>query len=368
MAARKATRSKARAAWQNAGEGRLVSDMAELIGRFGSEEACEEHMISLRWPGGFRCERCGHGSYARVSGRREFRCRECGWQFSATSGTAIAHTMLPLAKWFRAAWLLCSGRRGVSAQDVARECHVSDATGGSMLSRLRAAMSWSARLVTVGGPWVEADATSVNCGNSAGGPRGAGSGLRDVPVMGAVSASLCCLRAVSDVTAGSVSEFFASHVSRLREVRVDDHPSHAQALPGGWDAVVRGSAADGDSEASLPAAHHVFSNLKAKLEGTHHGVTWPWLQAYLDEFSWAYCHRSSDPFADLLSELARWPHVPIPRLRRLFAPQAPHEGALDPGYRHNRYIEAKRLSQNRRELVTDLSSVAALKAAHLTRL
>ena len=76
-------------------------------------------MISLRWPGGFECPRCGHRSYARVSGRREFCCTRCRWQFSATSGTAIAHTRLPLARWFRAAYMVCSDPRGASAQAVA---------------------------------------------------------------------------------------------------------------------------------------------------------------------------------------------------------------------------------------------------------
>ena len=109
--------SNARTAAQNAPRG-IAPNMALLVERFGAEGACEAHMLSLRWPGGFECPRCGHGSYARVSGRREFRCEGCGWQFSATSGTAIAHTKVPLTKWFRAAFMVCSDARGASAQAV----------------------------------------------------------------------------------------------------------------------------------------------------------------------------------------------------------------------------------------------------------
>ena len=47
-----AGRSKARTAAQNSGEGMLAPSMAALIGRFGTEEACEAHMVSLRWPEG----------------------------------------------------------------------------------------------------------------------------------------------------------------------------------------------------------------------------------------------------------------------------------------------------------------------------
>jgi len=363
-----AGRSKARTAAQNSGEGMLAPSMAALIGRFGTEEACEAHMVSLRWPEGFECPRCGARSYERVAGRREFRCAGCSWQFSATSGTLIAHTRLPLTKWFRAAYMVCADPRGASAQAVARECGVSDLTGGTMLRRLRAAMGWAMRLCSVGGEWVELDGASVSCGNASGGPRHAGSGLADAPVEVAVSGARLAARALSDVTAGSISEFCAAHVSRLSPLRCDAHPSHGQALSGGWDATARPSAADGDSEASLPAAHHVISNLKAKLEGTCHGVTCDGLQEHLDEFSWKYSHRLGDELADLLGELARWPHVPLREIRSVALRQPPHEGRLDPGYHHNRRVEARARRAMMRDLATDVASVARLKACPLTHL
>jgi hypothetical protein len=86
---------------------------------------------------------------------------------------------VPLTKWFRAAYMVCSDPRGASAQAVARECGVSDPTGTAMLRRLRAAMGFAMRLCRVGGDWVEVDGASVPCGN-AGSARHAGSGLRDV--------------------------------------------------------------------------------------------------------------------------------------------------------------------------------------------
>ena len=56
------TKSKARTAAQNSGEGMMAANMAELVGRLGTEEACEERMLALRWPGGLECPRCGHGA------------------------------------------------------------------------------------------------------------------------------------------------------------------------------------------------------------------------------------------------------------------------------------------------------------------
>lgn len=354
--------STARTAADNAPRG-MAPSMAELVRRFGTEEACEEHMLSLRWPGGFECPRCGHGSYARVAGRREFRCGGCGWQFSATSGTAIAHTKVPLTSWFRAAYMACADPRGTTAQAVARECGVSDATGTAMLRRLRAAMGWAMRLCVVGGGWVEADAASLACASS---PARAYAPGR-APVMVAVSGSSLCARAVSDLTAGSLGDFFSAHVSRSCPVRTD-LASAGSRLVGGWDLVRRRSGRDGDSEASLPAAHHCISNLKSKLAGTCHGVTWARLQEHLDEFSWKYSHRAGDQMADLLAEVARWPHVPLSEIRGLARPQPPHAPGRDPGYRRNRELEAAWMRRIRRRLVDDLAAVAALKGAQLTDL
>ena len=321
--------SNARTAAQNAPRG-IAPNMALLVERFGTEGACEAHMLSLRWPGGFECPRCGHGSYARVSGRREFRCEGCGWQFSATSGTAIAHTKVPLTKWFRAAFMVCADPRGTSAQAVARELGVSDLTATSMLRRLRASMGWAMRLCVVEGRWVEADAASVPCASSPARVYAPGR----APVMVAVSGSSLCARAVSDLAAGSLDEFFRQHVSRRCEVRTDGVRSQSR-LAGGWDVVARPSARDGDSEASLPAVHHAISNLKAKLAGTFHGVSWGRMQEHLDEFSWKYCHRRGDQMADLLAEVARWPHVPLSGIRSLARPQPPHPPGRDRWYKRD---------------------------------
>jgi len=34
-------------------------NLKEFDARFGSEEACREYLLQLRWPDGFRCPRCG---------------------------------------------------------------------------------------------------------------------------------------------------------------------------------------------------------------------------------------------------------------------------------------------------------------------
>ena len=321
-------RSKARTAAQNAPRG-IAGNMAELASRFGTEEACERHMLSLRWPGGFECPRCGHRSYARVSGRREFCCSSCRWQFSATSGTCIAHTKLPLTRWFRAAYMVCADPRGASAQAVARECGVSDATGTAMLRRLRTAMGWAMALCRVGGDWVELDGTDLACGNDGSSCHMAGSGATDAHVLAAVSGSRLVLRQASDRTAGSVQAFCAAHVSRGCEVRSDLCTSYASALAGGWRLRSWRSGGGGDAPESLPAAHHVFA----------------------------------DQMAGLLGEVARWPHVRLADIRGVRGPLGPHAPGREPGYKHDRAIEYRWRDGLRQRLVDALATASMVKLA-----
>ena len=363
-----AEKRNARTAAENAdwAEGKVAASWADFGERFGTEERCEEYLISLKFPEGFACPRCGHGEYAKVGGgRREYRCTGCNRQFSATVGTVLEGTKLPLTKWFRAIRMVAADTRGASAQAVARECGVSDVTGLSMVRRIRAAMGTSMALRRVGGDWVEVDGAHVPCGNWEGsGVRRPGSGTTDAPVLAAVSATGCVPGACSDSDGSSMAEFASAHVSRGHEVRCDDHGANL-ALVGGWDAVMRRSASAGDSEASLPAVHHVISNFKSWLAGTFHGVSVARLQEYCDEFSWRYCHRLGDAFADLLSDLVRWPHVALSEVRSLRVAMPAHEPPREPGRKRNRKILDRWLAREReakRPLLARMASLLAREA------
>ena len=363
-----AEKRNARTAAENAdwAEGKVAASWADFGERFGTEERCEEYLISLKFPEGFACPRCGHGEYAKVGGgRREYRCTGCNRQFSATVGTVLEGTKLPLTKWFRAIRMVAADTRGASAQAVARECGVSDVTGLSMVRRIRAAMGTSMALRRVGGDWVEVDGAHVPCGNWEGsGVRRPGSGTTDAPVLAAVSATGCVPGACSDSDGSSMAEFASAHVSRGHEVRCDDHGANL-ALVGGWDATMRSSAADGDSGASLPAVRHVISNFKAWLAGTFHGVSVTRSRKRRDELSWRYCHRAGDAFADLLADLVRWPHVALSEVRSLRVAMPAHEPPREPGRKRNRKILDRWLAREReakRPLLARMASLLAREA------
>ena len=120
----------------------LDGDMATFVSTFSDEAACEEVLLGMRFPGGYRCPRCGGESYSMMRTRpHTCRCTRCRKQSSLTAGTAMHGTKLPLSSWFLAMRLMTHSKRGVSAAELARELGVCEKTGQYVQRRLRGAMS-----------------------------------------------------------------------------------------------------------------------------------------------------------------------------------------------------------------------------------
>jgi len=119
-----------------------MAGLREFVGEFGSEEQCIEHLVGLRWPGGFACAGCGGRQAWRLKARpRVYECATCHRQESATAGTVFHRTRTDLTKWFFAAYLMGRDKRGVSAKFLQRELGVAYQTAWTMAHKLRHGLS-----------------------------------------------------------------------------------------------------------------------------------------------------------------------------------------------------------------------------------
>jgi len=115
---------------------------------FHNEEAAFERLESIVWPNGPTCPKCGNcdqsritrvsGETARVGLRR---CLECKKQFTVKVGTVFESSHVPLHKWFQAAHLMASSKKGISAHQLHRTLQVTYKTAWFMAHRLREAMA-----------------------------------------------------------------------------------------------------------------------------------------------------------------------------------------------------------------------------------
>jgi transposase-like protein len=302
----------------------------EFVRRFPNDDACWHYLVQSRWPNGFSCPDGHPGSF--IATRRLFQCSD-GHQFSVTAGTIMHRTHMPICTWFWAAYMMTTQTPGVSALQLARQLDLNYETAYMMLQKLRAGMVNPLR-EKLNGP-VEVDETFV--GGHRAGPGGRGSLNKSIVVAAvevlnrgpsdkALRSGRVRLRVVPRATAAELLRFVRENVNGHGVVRTDGFPSYAGLRDEGYrHAVIEGSLSHG-----LPRIHRVFSNLKAWLIGTHHGVSHKHLQAYLNEYAFRFNRRGS-PMSAFQTVLGIGATVESPTYDDLYSGGWRH---ANPGQRH----------------------------------
>ena len=132
---------------------------------FHSEAAALARLEQIVWPQGAYCPRCGGlDRITQVKGGRAGlrRCGPCKREFTVTVGTIFERSHVKLHKWFQAAHLMASSKKGFSAHQLHRTLKITYKTAWFMEHRLREAMRELHPAELGGeGKFVEADTTYV---------------------------------------------------------------------------------------------------------------------------------------------------------------------------------------------------------------
>lgn len=278
--------------------------LIELQHQFATEPACQEYLAACRWPEGYACPRCGHEEASRLVARRHWQCGACRYQVSLTAGTVLHNTKTPLTRWFWAAYLMTTDKRGVSALRLQRQLGLRRyETAWLMLHKLRRAMVNATREPLRGA--VELDDTWV--GGTQAGIRGsrqlkgrkAARVLVAVEKHGSVSGRVRMV-VIPDMKATTITAVLRRHVAPGTTVFSDGLKSFAGLPEAGFPHVPRTQPSRTDlrrgAASVVPLADRAIGNLQQWLLGTHHGVSRSQLQVYLDEFVFR-CNRRRTPMA-----------------------------------------------------------------------
>lgn len=113
--------------------------LMELADKFPNEEAAVRWFEGIVWPDERCCGHCGGLDTYRVKTGKPmpYRCRDCRKYFSVRTGTALAHSRLPLRKWAYAVYLVCTNLKSVSSMKLHRDLGVTQKTAWFMLHRIR---------------------------------------------------------------------------------------------------------------------------------------------------------------------------------------------------------------------------------------
>ena len=130
------------------------------------DDECRSFLEQQRWPDGPICPKCGTDSPYSITRKSKtkntvqslYKCRACKRQFTATVGTILEDSKIPLSKWFTAIYLMCASKKGISAHQLHRQLDITYKSAWFMCHRVREAMAGNGAFELLSGT-IEADET-----------------------------------------------------------------------------------------------------------------------------------------------------------------------------------------------------------------
>lgn len=270
---------------------------------FHNEAAARARLEKLVWPNGPVCPRCGGlERVTEVKGARAGlrRCGPCKREFTMTVGTVFERSKVPLNKWFQAAHLMASSKKGISAHQMHRTLRVTYKTAWFMEHRLREAM----RELHITGPLggegktVEIDETYVGGkeknkhrnkrGKNVNGSIGKEAVFALVERGGTVRS-----RHVPTVSIKTLAPILNAQLHAASDVMSDDGGARVGRMFASHQTVNHsiGEYVRGDVHTNTIEGY--FSILKRGIMGTYHHVSAQHLKRYLAEFDFRYNERAA---------------------------------------------------------------------------
>ena len=271
-----------------------VMDVGTFLQRFGTEEACWEHLRNTRWGADlerFACPDWGHARGWWLASRRLAECCACHHQTSVTAGTVFHGARVPLWKWFWAIYQLAQDKKGVAALELAKQIRVCYGTAWLMLLKLRRAMRRRNEGDVLQG-LVEVDETYV--GGEEPGHRGrpGRDSQKKVPVAVALELSAdgkpkrVAMASVPGVSSDHLKRFVSKTIAQGSRLRTDGWGAYRKVAKAGYghEPIITGSRRE--AVQTFPWIHTFIGNMKRMILGTHHWVSPKHVDDYLAEFAY----------------------------------------------------------------------------------
>lgn len=283
--------------------------LIQALKLFATEESAREYYEALRWPKGPVCFHCGNSDQARIykmSANDEaeirpglYKCAECRKTFTATMGTIMEDSHLPLNKWMIAMYVINASKTQVSALQMQRMLELgSYRTAWHLCHRIRLAMAELRPEGKLDGE-VEADETYIG-GKARGKGRGyVGNKVAVVSLVERGGRVRSRVMAESRVNGETVGALLEEHVAPTAHLNTDESPLYTEP---GKAFASHGTVCHKEEEyarqddvtgrvVTTNAAEGYFGNSKRSLDGTHHHVSKKYLPLYVAELDYKYNTR-----------------------------------------------------------------------------
>lgn len=274
------------------------NSLFDLMEAFPNEQACIDHLRSIRWRDGEFCPHCGSTKIYHFSDRKMFKCGDCRDRFSIKVGTIFEDTKLSLRKWFMAIWMITNHPKGIASVTLAKDLKITQKSAWFMLHRLRHAARTNSFNAPLKGD-IEADTTFVGGKekNKHADKRTPGSqgGANKAVVLGIVEreGELRTVH-VPDAKAKTLQGEILKNVAKGAAVLTDEDRSfigldrdytHLSVTHSQGEYVRLGGYVHTNT------AESVWALLKRQIFGIHHWVSDKHLNHYVSEMTWRFNRR-----------------------------------------------------------------------------
>jgi transposase-like protein len=270
---------------------------------FHNEEAAFERLEAIVWPEGPVCPKCGNCEQTRITrvtgatartGLR--RCLECKKQFTVKVGTVFESSHVPLHKWWQAAHLLASSKKGISAHQLHRTLQVQYKTAWFMFHRLREAMR-DGVLSPMGGNGKQVEVDETYMGRMKGTPVTRGGSHKNSVVTLVERGGIARSFHVDAARMGNVMPIVRANIARETAMMTDesgiyrraghDYASH-DVVTHSKEEYVR---YEGEKTVHTNTVEGYYSIFKRGMKGIYQHCGEQHLHRYLAEFDFNYSNR-----------------------------------------------------------------------------
>ncbi|ESX47229.1 IS1595 family transposase [Mesorhizobium sp. RSR380A] len=276
--------------------------------RFHNEEAAFERLEAIVWPEDPVCPKCGNCEQTRITrvtgatartGLR--RCLECKKQFTVKVGTVFESSHVPLHKWWQAAHLLASSKKGISAHQLHRTLQVQYKTAWFMFHRLREAMR-DGGFSPMGGSGKIAEADETYIGRLQGVPKQRGGGHKNTVLTLVERSGIARSFHIDTATVARVIPIVRANIAKESALMTDEGPHYTRV---GKEFAMHGTvnhrndeygrterdAAGEKISVSTNTVEGFYSIFKRGIKGVYQHCGEHHLHRYLAEFDFRYSNR-----------------------------------------------------------------------------
>ena len=287
-----------------------------------TDEEAFNLFVAVRWAdngGQPVCSKCGSVTIYRYEARRIFKCKDCGAQFSPTSGTVFASRKLAIRDVLAAIAIFANGAKGISALQLSRDIDCQYRTAYVLAHKLREAMASETANVTLSGT-VEID------GAYFGGhvkPANYKEDRIDRRLSENQTGKRLCVVVMRQRGGRTITRVGNSELEAVPTIMKRVAPGtviHADEASA-WDRLhahyemrrINHSVCYSDGLACTNQAESFFSRLRRAELGTHHNIRKAYLGAYAAEMAWREDHRRESNGAQFIGIAKSAAQSPVSR-------------------------------------------------------